>query len=248
MSANNALQVSQGFLTAVGTQIFRYYEDRIPRNGPVLVVSNHRSFMDAPILMSTLERPIRFACHHYMAQVPVMREIVTDWLGCFPLEAKGKRQQGFFQQALSLLNTSQVVGVFPEGTKPMVTFTQPDHIGKFHRGFAHLALQATASDMVSSLQDLTILPMAIASLEEVNTSAVPLKLLSVFDPSEPLFNQSGWHPLVIYRRVAVLVGRPYWISHKQQMEYQGKQAKETVAELTYYCQAEIAQLLRQGFY
>jgi len=248
MSANNALQVSQGFLTAVGTQIFRYYEDRIPRGGPVLLVSNHRSFMDAPILMTALERPIRFACHHYMAQVPIMREIVTDLLGCFPLEAKGKRQQGFFEQALSLLDTSQVVGIFPEGTKPMVTFTQPDHLGKFHRGFAHLALRATTSSLESSGQNLTILPIAIASLEEVNTSAVPLKLLSLFDPSEPLFNQSSWHPLVIYRRVAVLVGRPYWISQHQQMEYQGKQAKEIVAELTHYCQDEIAQLLRQGFY
>lgn len=249
MSANNALQVSQGFLASVGTQMFRYYEDRIPRSGPVLVVSNHRSFMDAPILMAALERPIRFACHHYMAQVPIMREIVTDLLGCFPLEAREKRQQGFFQQALHLLNSSQVVGVFPEGTKPMVTFTQPDHLGNFQRGFAHLALRATTPGTLSKpVTDLTVLPMAIASLEEVNTSAVPLKLLSLFDPSEPLFDQSGWHPLVIYRRVAVLVGRPYWISHQQQMEYQGKQAKKAVSELTHYCQTEIAQLLRQGFY
>jgi len=53
------------------------------------------------------------------------------------------------------------------------------------------------------------LPVAIASLAEVNSSAVlPLKLLSLFDPSEPLFNQEGWHPLVIYRRVAILIGRP----------------------------------------
>lgn len=249
MSANNALQISQGFLATVGTQVFRYYEDRIPRSGPVLVVSNHRSFMDAPILMNALERPIRFACHHYMAQVPVMREIVTDILGCFPLEAREKRQQGFFQQALKLLHTSQVVGVFPEGTKPMVTFTQPNDLGKFQRGFAHLALRAVSGgEGITPVQNLTVLPMAIASLEEVNTSAVPLKLLSVFDPSEPLFNQSGWHPLVMYRRVAVLIGRPYWISTQQQKEYQGKQAKNAVAEITNFCQEEIGQLLKQGFY
>jgi len=35
------------------------------------------------------------------------------------------------------------------------------------------------------------LPVAIASLAEVNSSAVPLKLLSLFDPSEPLFNQEA---------------------------------------------------------
>jgi len=41
------------------------------------------------------------------------------------------------------------------------------------------------------VQDLAVLPVAIASLAEVNSSAVPLKLLSLFDPSEPLFNQEA---------------------------------------------------------
>ena len=77
---------------------------------------------------------------------------------------------------------------------------------------------------------------------------MPLKVLSFFDPSEPLFNQAGWHPLVIYRRVAVLIGRPYWITPQQRQQYQGKQAKTVVADLTDRCQTEIANLLRQGCY
>ena len=248
MSANSPLQISQGLLATLGTKVFRYYEDRIPQNGPVLVVSNHRSFMDAPILMATVDRPIRFACHHYMGQVPVMREIVTG-LGCFPLEVPEHRQQSFFQQAIELLQTKQAVGVFPEGTKPMVQFTQPNQISEFQRGFAHLALRASSGGATHKpVPDLAILPVAIASLEEVNTSAVPLKLLSLFDPSEPLFNQGGWHPLVIYSRVAVLIGRPYWITPQQRQQYQGKQAKAVVAELSDRFSAEIANLLRQGCY
>lgn len=247
MSANSPLQISHGLLAALGTQVFRYYEDRIPESVPLLVISNHRSFMDAPVLMTAVERPIRFACHHYMGQVPVMREIVTGQLGCFPLEAPEYRQQVFFQQAIRLLQTSQVVGVFPEGTKPMVRFTQPSFIGEFQRGFAHLALRA-ASGGATPVRNLAVLPVAIASLQEVNTSAVPLKLLSFFDPSEPLFDQGGWHPLVIYSRVAVLIGRPYWITPSQQQQYQGKQAKTVVAELTNHCRQEIADLLHQGCY
>lgn len=240
MSANSPLEISRWFLWATGTRLFLYYEDRIPHTGPMVVVSNHRGFMDAPILMAALNRPIRFACHHYMGQVPVMREIVTEQLGCFPLETPEHRQIDFFQQALGLLESSQVVGVFPEGTQPMVQFTPPGEMSKFQRGFAHLALR--------SMPDLAILPVAIASLEEVNTSAVPLKLLSLFDPSEPLFDQPGWHPLVIYRRVAVLIGHPYWIKPSQLQQYQGKQAKTAVADLTEHCEAEIASLLRQGCY
>ena len=249
MSANRPLEISHRLLAALGTQVFHYYQDRIPENGPVLVVSNHRSFMDAPILMAAVRRPIRFACHHYMGKVPVMREVVTGQLGCFPLEAPEHRRKSFFQQAIALLQTSQAVGVFPEGTKTMVRFTQPNQMGEFQRGFAHLALRASSGGATRTpVRDLAILPVAIASLEEVNTSSVPLKLLSLFDPSEPLFNQGGWHPLVIYSRVAVLIGRPYWITQSQRQQYQGKQAKTVVADLSDHCQAEIANLLRQGSY
>jgi 1-acyl-sn-glycerol-3-phosphate acyltransferase len=249
MSANSPLQTSHWFLAALGTKLFRYYEDRIPTDGAILVVSNHRSFMDAPILMTTVEHPIRFACHHYMGQVPVMREIVTGQLGCFPLEAPQNRQQSFFQQAIGLLQNRQMVGVFPEGTKSMVQFSQPDQMQEFQRGFAHLALRAASGGtMHQPVKDLAVLPVAIASLEEVNTSAVPLKLLSLFDPSEPLFNQPGWHPLVIYHRVAVLIGCPLWITPQQRQQYQGKQAKIAVSELTHYCYSEIADLLHQGCY
>ncbi|MEH1953019.1 lysophospholipid acyltransferase family protein [Nostoc sp.] len=241
MSRNSPLEISHALVAALSTQMFRYYEDRIPQDASVLVVSNHRSFMDALILMTALSSPIRFACHHYMGQVPIMREIVTDQLGCFPLEETQNRLQSFFSQSQMLLQSKQMVGVFPEGTEPMVKFTVPNQVGEFQRGFAHLALRA-------DVQDLAILPIAIASLEEVNTSGFPLKLLSVFDPSEPLFNQGGWHPLVIYRRVAVLIGRPYWITPQHHKKYHGKQARTVVAELTEHCHSEISNLLRQGCY
>ena len=241
MSLNSPLEISRALMAALSTQMFRYYEDRIPQDASVLVVSNHRSFMDALILMAALSSPIRFACHHYMGQVPVMREIVIGQFGCFPLEETQNRQQSFFSQSQMLLQSRQMVGLFPEGTEPMVKFTVPNQMGEFQRGFAHLALRA-------DVQDLAILPIAIASLEEVNTSGFPLRLLSVFDPSEPLFNQPGWHPLVIYRRVAVLIGRPYWITPQQQKKYHGKQARTVVAELTEHCHGEISNLLRQGCY
>lgn len=241
MSLNSPLEISRYFLASLSTQMFRYYEDRIPHDASVLVVSNHRSFMDALILMAALSSPIRFACHHYMGQVPIMREIVTKQLGCFPLEETQNRQHSFFMQSQMLLQSQQMVGVFPEGTQPMVKFTRPDMVGEFQRGFAHLALRA-------SVPDLAILPIAIASLKEVNTPSFPLRLLSLFDPNEPLFNQPGLHPLVIYRRVAVLIGRPYWITPQHQQKYQGKQAKTVVTELTEHCHGEIAKLLRQGCY
>lgn len=239
MTSESKLLISRCFLAGLGTQMFLNREDRIPQQGPVLVVSNHRSFLDPLLLTAALSRQIRFACHHYMGQVPVIREVVTSF-GAFPLEQPEHRQQHFFAQATALLQSGEMVGVFPEGAEPMVKFTSPNAVGKFHRGFAHLALRA-------SVRDLAVLPVAIASFEEKSVrSGIPLKFLSWFDPSEPLFDRAGWHPLIVYRRVNVLIGRPYWITPHHQQQYRGKQAKAVVTELTEHCQGEIAQLLQLG--
>ncbi len=238
MPVHSPLLISQQLLAALGTRSFTHHSDRIPHESAVVVVSNHRSFMDAPLLMSALNRPIRFACHHYMGQVPLLRDFVLR-LGCFPLDAPEHRQQNFFHQAVQLLQTQQVVGIFPEGTEPMVHLTPPRQIGEFHRGFAHLALRAP-------VQDLAVLPVAIASQHETTNFPVPLKFLSLFDPSEPLFDQAGWHPMVMYQRVDLLVGKPLWITDAQRQSYQGKQAKSVVADLMSYCQSEITDLLQYG--
>jgi hypothetical protein len=42
----------------------------------------------------------------------------------------------------------------------------------------------------------------------------------------------------------VLIGRPYWIMS----QYQGKQGKKVVAELTEHGHGKIAKLLREGCY
>ncbi|MCC3419047.1 MAG: 1-acyl-sn-glycerol-3-phosphate acyltransferase [Microcoleus sp. PH2017_29_MFU_D_A] len=239
MSSDRTLMISRCFLAGVGTQMFVHHQQRIPQESPVLVVSNHRSFLDPLVLTAALGRSIRFACHHYMGQVPVIREVVTSF-GAFPLEAPEHRQQHFFAQATALLQDREMVGVFPEGAEPMVNFTQPNTIGKFQRGFAHLALRAP-------VRDLAVLPVAIASMEEKSVrSGLPLKLLSLFDPSEPLFDRAGWHPVIVYQRVNILIGRPYWITVDRQQQYRGKKAKAVVAELTEHCQGEIAQLLERG--
>lgn len=238
MLGSSPLLISRQILALLGTKVFYHYQDRVPRESAVLVVSNHRSFMDAPLLMAAANRPIRFACHHYMGRVPVMREFVTR-LGCFPLDAPEQRQQSFFHQAIKLLQNQQMVGVFPEGAQPMVELTQPDRMGEFHRGFAHLALRAP-------IPDLAILPVAIASQAETTNSVMPLRLLNWFDPSEPLFDQPGWHPMVLYQRVNVLVGRPIWVTPAQRQAYHGKQARSLVNDLMSHCYEEISSLLCYG--
>ncbi|MGB7416905.1 MAG: 1-acyl-sn-glycerol-3-phosphate acyltransferase [Thermosynechococcaceae cyanobacterium] len=232
------LIISQRLLEAFGTYVSGHFLERIPSHETLLIVSNHRSFLDAPVLMSGLGRTVNFACHPYMGQVPLMRNVIQG-LGGFPLETSGKGSRSLLQQADALLRCQRWVGIFPEGGEPMVKSTQPEQIGEFQRGFAHLALR-------SQIPNLTILPVAIASHSETEAQTIPLQVLSWFDPSEPLFRQSGQHPAVFYKNVDLLVGNPIKITAQQQERYQGKSAKATAIELTQRCHAEIADLLKQS--
>lgn len=238
MFFDTPLHLSCGLLSSFGTKVSIHYSERIPATNKILVVSNHRSFLDAPLIMMAMNRSVRFACHHYMSQVPLLREMVSV-MGAFPLDAPHQRQKRFFDHSVNLLQSSQGIGIFPEGAQPMVEVKPPNQLSSFHRGFAHLALRAP-------VQDLAILPIAIISTEEERHSVAPLKLFSLFDPSEPLFDCEGWHPAIIYRRVYLFFGHPLWISQAQQQQYRGRQGAALAKELTKSCHDQIAGLLRMG--
>lgn len=235
MFLDKPLLLSHCLLAGMGTQLFVYHGDRIPRQGAALVVANHRSFQDTPLLMVALDRSIHFATHHYMGQVPGMRQVIQE-LGGFPLAAPGSRQHSFFTQASQYLQAQRAVGIFPEGTPSMVEVSPPWVLGAFERGFAHLAFR-------SPVADLAVLPVAIRSEQETCHNTIPLKWLSWFDPAEPFFQHQGLHPMVVYQRVSILIGRPRWIRSREKAAYAGKQARRLVTELTEYCHQEIEQLL-----
>ncbi len=239
MASQLPLSLSQYLLGLLGVQVSVSYKNRIPDpDYPVIVVSNHRSFMDAPLLIHALQQPVRIACHHYMGQTPLLKDMV-QLLGCFPLGSPSQRSKQFLTQAQSFLQRRQWVGLFPEGTSPMIQATQPNQITAFGRGFAHLAFRV-------NMPNLAVLPVCIASLSEKVHHTFPLKTLHFFDPSEPLFNQSGLQPIVTYQRTHVLIGHPYWITAEHYQHYQGKQAKTLVNELTQHCHTEISTLLAES--
>jgi len=64
--------------------------------------------------MTAIGRPVRFACHYYMSQVPLLQH-ASALMGAFPLVADQRRPSSFFRQSARFLQANQVVGVFPEG-------------------------------------------------------------------------------------------------------------------------------------
>ena len=238
-SLTSPLEVARWMLFSMGISIRVQNAERLP-DEPFLMISNHRSFLDAPLLMAAAQRPVHFACHHYMAQVPVMRNAVAA-LGCFPLDTPKSRGRTFFKQAAGFLRSQSSIGIFPEGTNPMVNVPDASEVGTFRRGFAHLALRAP-------VDNLQVVPAAVVAIDERQQDTIPFKLLSWFDPSEPLFNQAGLHPAVIYRKVAVVIGEPIEITAAQRENYRGRGAGRTAAMLSEQCHDTVQRLLATGSY
>jgi hypothetical protein len=92
--------------------------------------------------------------------------------------------------------------------------------------------------------ELAVVPVAIASRQEWNNAVMPLRWLSWFDATEPLFQQPGWHPAVVYRAVDVRIGRPIRMDAALRSHYRRRGHEALMADLTRSCQEEIATLLR----
>lgn len=226
------LELSRGLIQLAGVKVKVAGQQKIPYNAPMIVVSNHRSALDGPVLMTGLNREIAFVCHQYMEQVPVLRDVVHQF-GAFPLDTPHR----FFRQGYQRLRRQTAIGIFPEGARSMVQLHPPRQINPFHRGFAHLALRVP-------VEPLALLPVALISDEEGFESPIPLSWLGWFDPSEPLFQQGGGHPLVFYRRIEVKIGEPIWVTQRDRDLYQGRHGSEFAQELTDSCWSAVHGLLQ----
>jgi 1-acyl-sn-glycerol-3-phosphate acyltransferase len=226
--ANLLLQICQ-------TQVWLKGQDHIPP-GPAVIVSNHRSFLDAPLLIAALGQPIHFACHYYMTQVPLLREI-TMGLGCIPLQQQSSSQITFFRQVEQCLQQRESIGIFPEGANRITRSSSPQDIGPFHPGFAQVVFR-------SKVDPLPIVLVAIQVQQEWTAPDIPLDVFRFFDPTEPMFQGQGGHPVVLYQQVQLTVAPPIWITELERQQSRRDRALH-LQTLANQAQAVLHQLLKE---
>lgn len=104
-----------------------YGSDNIPRQGGIIVVSNHSSYWDPVAVGCALRRPI-----HYMAKAELFKNplfaMLIRALKAFPVE-RGKSDRNAIRYAVNLLLAGEVVGIFPEGTRSKTGELQRAQLG-----------------------------------------------------------------------------------------------------------------------
>ena len=92
-----------------------YGAERVPQKGPLLVVSNHASYFDPPIVSNCVRRPVAFMAKEELFRVPLLKQAIRLY-GAYPV----KRQAADFsaiKAAIDALEAGWIVGIFLTGTR-----------------------------------------------------------------------------------------------------------------------------------
>ncbi len=113
-------------------------EENLPEFGGGVLAANHLSFIDSMLLMYGLGRPVTF-----LGKVEYMDTFATRHLfpavGMIPVDRSGTSIGTSLREARRRIESGELVGVFPEGTRSRDGLLQPGH-----NGVAHLSLKTDA--------------------------------------------------------------------------------------------------------
>jgi 1-acyl-sn-glycerol-3-phosphate acyltransferase len=92
-----------------------YGRENVPNKYPLVVVSNHSSYFDPPILGSSVGRPVAFMAKEELFEVPLLKEGIRLY-GAYPVK-RGSGDRGAIRSALNALKEGWLVGIFLQGSR-----------------------------------------------------------------------------------------------------------------------------------
>ncbi|MEO1373855.1 MAG: lysophospholipid acyltransferase family protein [Cyanobacteria bacterium J06635_10] len=114
-----------------------YGAENVPRNGALVVVSNHASNFDPPIVSNSVCRPVSYMAKEELFKIPIFKQAIQLY-GAYPV-SRGNADRNAIRKALEYLNDGWAVGIFLQGTR-----TQNGRITDPKRGAALIAAKAKA--------------------------------------------------------------------------------------------------------
>ena len=117
----NKGEVAYKILTPLMRFLFKIYynpkienKESIPKNGPIIIVCNHKHIYDQCLAIMATKRPI-----HYMAKKEYF-DGKFAWffklVGCIPVN-RSIHDSNAKDKAITILNNGGAIGLFPEGTR-----------------------------------------------------------------------------------------------------------------------------------
>jgi len=124
--------------------------ENIPQRGPVLIVSNHLSLADPPIIGISVPRQMMFMAKKELFSPGFIGYFVRSF-GAFPVD-RGTLDRKAFRLACEVLASGRVLMMFPEGGRSKT--------GKLGRGFP-------GSARLALCHSVPIIPVGISGTEKI---------------------------------------------------------------------------------
>ena len=121
----------------------------VPQGGPLIIVANHQSNADPPVMVYAIPRPVFFMAKRSLFWGPVISYLLRA-VHVYPVDRDG-RDVDALKWALRTLNSGMALLIFPEGTR------SPGALRKATDGLAYLALSSGAP----------VLPVGITGTERI---------------------------------------------------------------------------------
>jgi 1-acyl-sn-glycerol-3-phosphate acyltransferase len=131
--------------------------ENVPQQGPLVVVSNHASDFDPPILSSCMKRPVAFMAKEELFEIPILKQAILLY-GAYPVK-RGMADRSAIRSALSYLEEGWATGVFLQGTR-----TADGRITEPKLGAALIAAKAKAP----------LLPVCLWGTSEISRNGSPV--------------------------------------------------------------------------
>ena len=101
------------FATYFRWQVFN--PENVPPTGPVILASNHASFLDPPLVGSGLNRAINYLARDTLFRFPLLGALLRRW-NAVPVDREGGGAAGLRAILDRLLQGGAII-LFPEGTR-----------------------------------------------------------------------------------------------------------------------------------
>jgi 1-acyl-sn-glycerol-3-phosphate acyltransferase len=101
--------------------------ERVPEKGPVILASNHASFLDPPLVGSGLHRGINYLARDTLFRFPGVGWVLRKW-NSVPVDRNGGGAAGLRAILDRLLEDGAII-LFPEGTRTRDGKLQPARSG-----------------------------------------------------------------------------------------------------------------------
>jgi 1-acyl-sn-glycerol-3-phosphate acyltransferase len=127
--------------------------EHVPRTGPLILASNHQSFIDSVLIPAVTPRPVHFlAKSDYFQGKGIKGRLVKEWFvtfGALPVDRDdSKAALASLDTALAVLAEGGAFGIYPEGTR-----SRDGRLYRGRTGVAQLALTSGAPIVPIGLRD-----------------------------------------------------------------------------------------------